>query len=62
MELQNRLVAVTGASGMLGVYISRALLAAGARVRGVVRNPKKAAFSRARASSSRRRISRIGPR
>jgi uncharacterized protein YbjT (DUF2867 family) len=29
---------------MLGVYISRALLAAGARVRGVVRSPQKAAF------------------
>jgi len=44
MELKNKVIAVTGASGMLGVYLSRALLAAGARVRGVVRNPKKAAF------------------
>ena len=44
MELQNKLIGVTGASGMLGVYIARALLAAGARVRGIVRNPKKAAF------------------
>jgi dihydroflavonol-4-reductase len=44
MDLKNKLVAVTGASGFLGVYIARALLAAGARVRGVVRNPQKAAF------------------
>jgi nucleoside-diphosphate-sugar epimerase len=44
MELEKKLIAVTGASGMLGVYIVRALLAAGARVRGVVRNPQKAAF------------------
>jgi len=44
MDVTNKLVAVTGASGMLGVYIVRALLAAGARVRGVVRNPQKAAF------------------
>jgi nucleoside-diphosphate-sugar epimerase len=44
MDIQGKLIGVTGASGMLGVYIARALLAAGARVRGVVRNPKKAAF------------------
>jgi nucleoside-diphosphate-sugar epimerase len=44
MDLRNKLIAVTGASGMLGVYIARALLAAGARVRGVVRNPDKASF------------------
>ncbi|MET0388396.1 MAG: NAD(P)-dependent oxidoreductase [Polyangiales bacterium] len=44
MNVQHKVVAVTGASGMLGVYIARALLAAGARVRGVVRNPQKAAF------------------
>src|SRR5574340_135417 len=44
MELQGKTVAVTGASGMLGAYICRALLAAGAKVRGVVRNPEKAAF------------------
>lgn len=44
MQLQNKTVAVTGASGMLGVYLCRALLAAGARVRGVVRNPDKARF------------------
>ena len=44
MEIKDKVVAVTGASGMLGVYICRALLAQGARVRGVVRNPDKAAF------------------
>jgi nucleoside-diphosphate-sugar epimerase len=44
MGLANKLVAVTGASGMLGVYISRALREAGMRVRGVVRNPDKARF------------------
>lgn len=44
MELTNRTIAVTGASGMLGVYLCRALLQAGARVVGVVRNPDKAAF------------------
>lgn len=44
MELQDKLIAVTGASGMLGAYICRALAEAGARVRGVVRDPAKAAF------------------
>jgi nucleoside-diphosphate-sugar epimerase len=44
MELQNRTVAVTGATGMLGSYLCRALLREGARVVGVVRNPDKAAF------------------
>src|SRR4051812_3914027 len=44
MELANKTVAVTGASGMLGAYLCRALLGAGARVVGVVRNPKKARF------------------
>lgn len=44
MNLQNKTVAVTGASGFLGMYLCRALLAAGARVRGVVRNPDKARF------------------
>jgi nucleoside-diphosphate-sugar epimerase len=44
MILTNKTVAVTGASGMLGAYICRALSGAGARVRGVVRNPEKAAF------------------
>ncbi len=46
MELKNKTVAVTGASGMIGVYICRSLLKAGARVRGVVRNPDKAGFLR----------------
>jgi nucleoside-diphosphate-sugar epimerase len=44
MELTKKTVAVTGASGMLGVYLCRALLASGANVRAVVRNPGKAAF------------------
>jgi nucleoside-diphosphate-sugar epimerase len=44
MNLHDKRIAVTGASGMLGVYLARALIAAGACVRGVVRNPKKAAF------------------
>lgn len=44
MDLHHKLIGVTGASGMLGVYIARALLAAGARVRAIVRNPEKAAF------------------
>lgn len=44
MELRGKTVAVTGASGMLGVYICRSLLRAGATVIGVVRNPAKAAF------------------
>lgn len=44
MHLQNKTIAVTGATGFLGAYLCRALLAAGARVRGVVRNPDKARF------------------
>jgi dihydroflavonol-4-reductase len=44
MNLTGKTVAVTGASGMIGVYLCRSLLAAGARVVGVVRNPAKAAF------------------
>lgn len=44
MELQGKTVAVTGASGMIGVYICRSLMKAGAKVVGVVRNPEKAAF------------------
>lgn len=44
MELRGKTIAVTGASGMIGVYLCRSLLAAGARVVGVVRNPAKAAF------------------
>lgn len=44
MQLKGKTVAVTGASGMIGVYICRSLLRAGAQVVGVVRNPAKAAF------------------
>lgn len=44
MELNKQTIAVTGASGMLGVYLCRALLKQGAHVVGVVRNPHKAAF------------------
>jgi dihydroflavonol-4-reductase len=44
MELTNKTIAVTGASGFLGVYLCKALVAQGARVVAVVRNPEKAAF------------------
>lgn len=44
MNLEGKTIAVTGASGMIGVYLCRSLLRAGARVVGVVRNPAKAAF------------------
>lgn len=44
VELSNRLVAVTGATGFLGVYLCKALRAAGAEVVAVVRNPGKAPF------------------
>jgi dihydroflavonol-4-reductase len=44
MDIKKATVGVTGASGMLGVYICRSLLAAGAKVRGIVRNPSKAGF------------------
>jgi nucleoside-diphosphate-sugar epimerase len=37
-------IAVTGASGMLGAYLCRALLQAGAQVVGTVRDPNKAPF------------------
>jgi nucleoside-diphosphate-sugar epimerase len=43
-SVQGKTIAVTGASGMIGVYICRSLIAAGAKVVGVVRNPEKAAF------------------
>ncbi len=43
-SVKGKTVAVTGASGMIGVYICRSLLAAGAKVVGVVRNPAKADF------------------
>lgn len=41
MELRGRRIAVTGATGFIGRYIVRALLARGVRVVGVVRNPDK---------------------
>lgn len=44
MELKGKKIAVTGATGMIGVYIARALLKHGAHVVGVVRNPDKAPF------------------
>lgn len=44
MDLKGKTVAVTGASGMLGAYLCRSLLVAGAHVVGVVRNPDKAPF------------------
>ena len=44
MDVKGKTVAVTGASGMLGTYLCRGLLAAGAHVVGAVRNPDKAAF------------------
>ncbi|MFT3925495.1 MAG: SDR family NAD(P)-dependent oxidoreductase [Myxococcales bacterium] len=44
MDLTNKTIAVTGASGMLGAYLCRALLNAGARVVGVVESPQKARF------------------
>lgn len=48
MELKNKTIAVTGATGMLGAYLCDALSKAGARVVGVVRNPDKAPFLRER--------------
>ncbi len=53
-DLRGRTVAVTGASGMIGVYICRSLLQAGAHVVGVVRNPQKAAFLAAEGVEFRR--------
>jgi len=46
MDIKNRTIAVTGATGMLGAYLCKALLREGARVVGVVRNPDKAPFLR----------------
>jgi nucleoside-diphosphate-sugar epimerase len=40
-SLEGQVIAVTGATGFLGSHIARALLAAGARVIGVVRSPEK---------------------
>lgn len=42
VKLSNATVAVTGATGFLGAYLVEALLARGARVIAVVRNPDKA--------------------
>lgn len=42
--MRGRTVAITGATGFLGGHIAEALLDAGAQVRAVVRNPKKAAW------------------
>jgi dihydroflavonol-4-reductase len=44
LDISKIKVGVTGASGMLGVYICRSLLASGAKVYGIVRNPSKASF------------------
>lgn len=44
MDLKNKTIAVTGASGMIGAYICRSLMRSGATVIGVVRNPQKAEF------------------
>ena len=41
MRVRGATIAVTGATGFLGTHISRALLAAGATVVGVVRSPEK---------------------
>jgi len=48
MDIKNKTVAVTGATGMLGAYLCDALSRAGANVVGVVRNPDKAPFLRER--------------
>src|SRR4249919_642268 len=42
MELAGRTIAVTGATGFLGGFVARQLAARGARVRAVVRSPRKA--------------------
>lgn len=44
MDVGKLKVAVTGATGMLGAYLCRALLREGAQVVGVVRNPGRARF------------------
>jgi nucleoside-diphosphate-sugar epimerase len=43
MSVAGRLIVVTGATGFLGSHISRALIDAGAHVRGAVRSPEKGA-------------------
>lgn len=54
MDLKDRTIAVTGATGMLGAYLCSALLREGARVIGVVRNPDKAPFLREQGVELRR--------
>jgi len=54
MDVENRTIAVTGASGMLGAYLCKALLREGAHVVGVVRNPDKARFLEAEGVEFRR--------
>lgn len=54
MDIQGKTIAVTGASGMIGIYICRSLLRAGAKVVGVVRNPDKAGFLAAEGVEFRR--------
>lgn len=44
MRVSGSTIAVTGATGMLGSHIARALADAGAKVRAVVRNPAKGRF------------------
>lgn len=44
MKVSGSVIAVTGATGMLGSHIARALVDAGAKVRAVVRNPSKGHF------------------
>jgi nucleoside-diphosphate-sugar epimerase len=48
VNLQDKTIAVTGASGFIGSFIALDLLEAGAKVRGVVRTPEKAAWLAAR--------------
>src|SRR5512135_2752423 len=54
MELRGARVAVTGATGFLGRYLVDALLDAGARPIGVVRNPDRVPSLRARGVELRR--------
>ncbi len=44
MNLNDKTIAVTGASGFIGSFIALDLMEAGAKVRGVVRSPEKAAW------------------
>ena len=54
MELRGATIAVTGATGFLGRYLVDALLAHGAHVIGVVRNPERVPALRARGVELRR--------